>query len=100
MGAASIIRLQFSQRKLAASVTNIPGMMTYKPRTILAWIHECGKLGGYLKRGGRGVSEWERVLSEEELELERLNYLKSQKRVLVNKVREYVDNVLLTGEGW
>ena len=58
MEAASVIRFRLSQIEVTASVANIPGMM-YKPRTILAWVREFGKLGAYLKRDGQGVSERE-----------------------------------------
>ncbi|CAN0548277.1 unnamed protein product, partial [Laminaria digitata] len=84
--------------EIATIVASLPGM-TCKPRTMLAWVREFGRLGGYFKRDGRGVREREWILSEEDLELDLLNFLKSQKRVSVKKAREYVNNVLLASEG-
>ena len=54
MDEASLIRLRVSMLEIAESVARVAGV-EYKPRTILAWVREFRKLGGYLKRDGRGV---------------------------------------------
>ncbi|CAN0498563.1 unnamed protein product, partial [Laminaria digitata] len=45
---------QALEAKITESVARVAGV-EYKPRTILAWVREFRKLGGYLKRDGRGV---------------------------------------------
>ena len=72
--------------------------LRYKPRTILAWVREFRKLDGYLKRDGRGLHERGWIMSEEDLVLKLMKWLKNLKRVSVKKVREYINNVLLARE--
>ena len=73
--------------------------LRYKPKTILAWVREFRKLDGYLKRDGRGLHERGWIMSEEDLVLKLMKWLKNLKRVSVKKVREYINNVLLAREG-
>ena len=56
MDEASLIRLRFSLLENTESFACVAGVKC-KPRTILAWVRGFRKLGGYLKRDGRGVYE-------------------------------------------
>ncbi|CAM9740489.1 unnamed protein product, partial [Sphacelaria rigidula] len=48
---------------------------------------------------GRGVYEREWILSEDNLKLKLLRWLKSQKQVTINAVHRYVNGGLFKGEG-
>ena len=82
MDEASRIRLRFSLLEIAAGVASMTDL-TYKSRTILAWVREFRNLDGYLKRDGRGLHKTGWIMSEEDVVLKLLKWLKSFKRVSV-----------------
>ena len=52
---------------------------------------------GHFKRDGMHEREW--ILSEEDIRLELLQWLKTEKRVTAKKTGDFVNNVLLVNEG-
>ena len=71
----------------------------YAASTILSWTRPFGDLGVFFKRDCRGVREREWILSEEDLSMEQLGWLKAQKRVTTKSTHKFVNEVLLAREG-
>ena len=69
------------------------------PDTILSWRRQFQQLGGNFKRDGRGVREREWLLSEENLAMELLGWLKAQKRVTTKTTHKFINETLLAREG-
>lgn len=86
---ASLIRLNNSLLHIAVRVVENEDL-DYNPSTILSWVRDFRNLGGHFKRDGRGVREREWILSEEDLQLELLQWLKDQKRVSTKNTRDRV----------
>ncbi|CAN0187432.1 unnamed protein product [Laminaria digitata] len=95
---ASIVRHANSLLKIATTVAE-EAKLLHKPSTILGWVREFNRLGGFFSRDARGVHEREWILSEKDLKLQLLAWLKKQKRVTVQRVHKYVNEVLLAREG-
>lgn len=94
---SSLIRLDNSLVLIAERVVKT-NKLHYKPSTILGWVRQFRTLG-HFKRDGRGVHEREWILSEEDIRLELLQWLKTEKRVTAKKTGDFVTNVLLVREG-
>ena len=69
------------------------------PTTLFSWTRQFRLLGDYFKRDGRGVRQREWILSEEDLEMDLINWLKAQKRVTTKNTHVFVNTVLLVREG-
>ena len=95
---ASIVRHESSLLKIATTVAD-EAKLLHKPSTILGWVREFKKLDGFFSRDARGVHEREWILSEEDLKMQLLAWLKNQKRVTTQRVHKYVNEVLLAREG-
>lgn len=95
---AELVRLRNSLVHIAEDVGGSTAVQC-KPRTILSWVREFVKLGGYFKRDSRGVHEREFILDQEDLQLQLLGWLKSEKRVSTRRTQEYINNVLFGREG-
>ena len=70
-----------------------------RPNDTFLRTRQFRQLGDYFKRDGRGVREREWILSEEDLEMDLINWLKAQKRVTTKNTHVYVNTVLLAREG-
>ncbi|CAM9311287.1 unnamed protein product, partial [Hapterophycus canaliculatus] len=57
------------------------------------------ELGGFFKRDSRGTREREWILSDEDLSMELLGWLKAQKRVTTKSTHKFVNEHLLAREG-
>ena len=95
---ASLVRLDNCLLLIAERVS-VRMEKKYAPATILSWEREFRELGGYFKRDGRVVREREWILSEEDLSMELLSWLKSQKRVTTKSTHAFVNEQLLAREG-
>ena len=71
----------------------------YAPATILPWERQFRTLGGYFKSDGRGLREREWILSDEDLSMKLLRWLKEQKRVTTKKTYKFVNEQLFAREG-
>ena len=98
MEEASIVRINNSLLLIAAKAAT-KSQRKYSPETILAWKRQFQRLGGYFVRDSRGVREREWILSEEDLAMQLLNWLKSEKRVSTKDTHKYINETLLAGEG-
>ena len=95
---ASLVRLDNSLLLIAQRVSE-KMQKRFVPSTILSWVRQFRQLGGYFKRDARGVREREWILSEEDLSMELLAWLKAQKRVTTKKTQKFVNEELLSREG-
>eukprot|EP00904_Undaria_pinnatifida_P013597 jgi/Undpi1/9368/HiC_scaffold_26.g11826.m1 len=93
----SLVRLHNSLLLVAERVSNMK--TKYAPSTILSWERQFRTLGGYFKRDCRGLREREWILSEEDLSMELLRWLKEQKRVTTKKTHKFVNEQLFAREG-
>ena len=69
------------------------------PTTLFSWTRQFRQLGDSFKRDGKGVREREWILSEKDLEMDLINWLKAQKRVTTKNSHVFVNTVLLAREG-
>ena len=98
MDEASIVRLDNSLLLIAEkSAKNV--LCKVSPETILSWTRQFRQLGGHFKRDGRGVREREWIMTEDDLSLAFLDWLKAQKRVTTQKAWKFINEVLLAREG-
>ena len=94
---SSIIRLDTSLVLIAERVVKT-NKLHYKPSTILGWVRQFGTLG-HFKRDGRGVHERGWILSEKDIRLQLLQWLKTKKRLTAKTTGEFANNMLLMGGG-
>lgn len=98
MEEASLVRLDNSLLLIAERSAKRT-MCKVTPETILSWTRQFRELGGHFKRDGRGVREREWILSEEDLSMELLGWLKVQKRVTTHSTHKFINETLLAREG-
>ena len=73
---ASLVRLNSSLLLIAQKVAErFAGKVGLT--TLFSWTRQFRQLGGYFKHDGRGVREREWILSEEDLEMDLINWLKA-----------------------
>lgn len=84
MDKASIICLSKSLLLIGEKVSD-DCQGTYKPSTILGWVGQFWRSGGYFNPDLRGLQESEFVMNEEGFNHVLLEWLKSQKRASVKK---------------
>lgn len=87
------LRDTHSMPAIAAEVAHRNGSVTAE--TVLIWFNQFDNLG-YFKLDGRGAGCREWILSEDDLLHTLLTHLKSEKRLSVSKVVDYINNTLLT----
>lgn len=63
--------------------------------TILTWVREFRVNGGF-KRDARGSHERDWIMSEEDLAMRLVAWMKSKKRLSVKHVRDYINKELFT----
>ena len=93
---ASRIRYESSLLRIGAKVLSA-GSRAYATSTILQWLRDFRKLGGF-KRDSRGVHERDWIMSEEDLQHELLTWMRGQKRVTVKQVNDYINGFLFANE--
>lgn len=87
------LRDTHSMPAVAGEVANRIGSV--KAETVLLWFNQYDTLG-YFKLDGRGSGCREWILTEDDLLHTLLTHLKTEKRLTVSKVVDYINNTLLT----
>ena len=98
MGEASLVRLHNSLLLIAEKAVK-RSERKYTAETILSWRRQFQELDGYFKLDGRGMREREWILSEEDLSMELLAWLKDQKRVTTKATHKFINQTLFAREG-
>ncbi|CAN0443627.1 unnamed protein product, partial [Ascophyllum nodosum] len=74
------------------------GTKDYAASTILRWVRQFRTTGGF-KRDSRGVHERDWIMSEEDLQHDKLvRWMKTKKRITVKEVRTYINSTLFENE--
>ena len=82
---ASLVRLNSSLLLIVQKVTERSARKV-GPTTLLSFTRQFRQLGGCFKRDGRGVRKREWILSEEDLDMDLINWLKAQKRITTKNI--------------
>ncbi|CAB1102065.1 unnamed protein product [Ectocarpus sp. CCAP 1310/34] len=93
---ASRLRHESSLLRIAARV-NSAGSRVYAASTILGWLRDFRGHGGS-KRDSRGVHERDWIMSEEDLKDELVMWMRTQKRLTVKDVQNYINQWLFANE--
>ncbi|MEP6150093.1 MAG: hypothetical protein ABJ201_21930, partial [Nisaea sp.] len=95
---ASLVRLENSLLLIAEKVSE-KSVRKFYPETILSWVRQFRQLGGFFKRDGIGVREREWILSEDDLSMDLLGWLKAQKGVSTKITHAYINEKRFAREG-
>ncbi|CAB1120843.1 unnamed protein product [Ectocarpus sp. CCAP 1310/34] len=90
---ASLVRHEAPLLRIAAKVAG-PSPQAYAPSTILRWLRDFRKEGGF-RRDARGAHETDWIMSEEDLKGKLLAWMIPQPRVTVKDVCKYINGPLL-----
>lgn len=98
MNDASLVRHEFSLLQIAANVSKETNPAK-KSWTILGWVREFKKHGGYFRRDAREVHKMNWILFQEDLRMQLTGFLRGEERFNIGKAHRYVNDVLLSREG-
>ncbi|CAB1097544.1 unnamed protein product [Ectocarpus sp. CCAP 1310/34] len=90
---ASLVRHEASLLRMAAKVAG-SSPQAYAPSTILRWLRDFRKEGGF-RRDARGAHEPDWIMSEEDLKSALLAWMISQPRFTIKDVCKYINGPLL-----
>ncbi|CAN0536152.1 unnamed protein product, partial [Ectocarpus sp. 12 AP-2014] len=89
---ASLVRHDASLLRIAANVVET-GSHPYAASTILRWLRDFRKQGGF-RRDSRGVHEPDWIMSEEDLKVQLVTWMRTQPRLTVKDVWKLINGSL------